>query len=174
MVIVTQYEERFNERLEVFFIVIKEPVDKNAPICPACSGRFSVRDNRRRHVIQQDGSRKTYLLRRLRCKECRRIHTELPSCIQPWKHYSVATVERVLDGRREDCPAENSTQRRWRDSFKRLEIQIEGALKSAWERTFRKVYPLLSQKLTLLDQLMSGGSGWLVLVNQLLIHSGIG
>ena len=171
MVIITRYEERFNEEHAVFYIEVLEPT---SIACPICSGVLTVRDSRRRRVIQPDGSRKLYQLRRLRCKSCRRIHTELPSCIQPRKHYGVAVIEGELDHRRGDCPAEESTRRRWRTAFSQAKGQIEGALKASWTKDLQKGYPLLSPQPSLLDHLVSAGSGWLALVNSLLISAGHG
>ena len=171
MVIITRYEERFNEERAFFYIEVPESENR---VCPICSGILTVRDSRRRRVIQPDGSRKIYQLRRLRCENCHRIHTELPDCIQPRKHYGVVVIEGELDQRRKDCPAEDSTRRRWRNAFLQGKDKIEGALKAAWTKVFQKSYPLLFPQQSLLERLISSGPGWLALVNPLLILAGHG
>ena len=172
MIIIARYEERFNEERSVFHIIRLE--SEEDPVCPVCSGELKAKDSRRRHVIQADGSRKYYQLRRLRCRKCRGIHTELPACIQPRKHYGAEVIEGELDQRRTDCPAEESTRRRWRNAFSRAKDQIDGVLRSIWTKMFEKKYPLLSPEQPLLDRLIGAGSGWLALVNQLLIEAGHG
>ena len=174
MIIITQYEERYNAERKAFYVVRSESVGVQAPVCPACLGGLVARDSRRRYVIQPDGSRKAYQLRRLRCKKCRGIHTEPPACIQPRKHYGVAVIEGELDQRRKDCPAEDSTRRRWRSAFAQAKVQIEGALKAIRGRILKKGYPLLSIEQFQLGDIISSGPGWLALVNQLLIHAGHG
>ena len=172
MIIISEYEERYNEDREVFYIVPQESAE--VPLCPICSGTLTIRDSRRRHVIQPDESRKCYLLRRLRCKVCRKLHTELPACIQPRKHYGVVVIEGELDQRRKDCPAEESTRRRWRNAFRQEKNQIEGALRASWTKAFQKKIPLLHLRESILDGLISRDSGWLSIVNLLLINAGHG
>lgn len=128
-------------------------------------------DSKKRHVIHSDGIRKTYRLRRLKCKSCRKTHVELPDFITPNKHHSCAVVEAELDGTGNDCPADDSTIRLWRKQFARNLRQIEGALRSLWSTEYRRYYPLLSAD-SLLEAIKNKGSGWLTTVNQILINAG--
>lgn len=57
-----------------------------------------------------------FVLRRLRCSSCLKLHHELPDCLVPHKHYESECVESALT-----CtlaisivPAEASTIRRWK------------------------------------------------------------
>lgn len=142
------------------------------PLCPLCSNDLIVRDTKRRHVITDDGSRKTYQLRRLRCKGCGKLHTELPAIVEPYKHYSSAVIEAELDRTRDDCPADTSTMNRWQKSFILMKPQIEGVLRSLWSEHHKKHYPLLKID-SLLQNLRHYGPGWLAVVNEMLIKSGI-
>jgi hypothetical protein len=53
----------------------------------------------------------------LRCKECHRIHHELPSFLVPYKRYTAAVVEAVVESASTTsvvaAAVEESTQRRW-------------------------------------------------------------
>ena len=77
---------------------------------PLCSGY----DTRPRQLIDGLGVTHTFKLRRLRCPSCGTLHLELPDLMQPRKHYDAATIARAQAGDVDDCPAEDSTIRRWR------------------------------------------------------------
>lgn len=84
--------------------------------CPCCHGDLKVIGSRRRIGKRLDGSTRVFILRRLRCIHCRRIHHELPSCLVPYKHYESECVEAALsDGSKETAmvPADDSTIVRW-------------------------------------------------------------
>lgn len=85
-----------------------------APVCPDCGGTLTVRDSRKRSVKNSDGERQIFALRRLYCPRCKQIHTEIPDCIIPNKHYSRATIEAVRSKEIDYCSADNKTIYRWR------------------------------------------------------------
>jgi hypothetical protein len=153
--------------IQVFFIRSKE-----LSSCPICNSSMKVRDSRERHVILQDGTRRTYRLRRLRCIGCRRIHTELPATMLPFKHYEASAIETTIDQSRSDCPADNSTLSRWRKAFTQSNSQIDGALRALWAHKRKEHFPILNRK-SLLHKLRTTGPGWLAFVHQILINSGI-
>ena len=39
-----------------------------------------------------------FLIRRLKCSNCGRLHRELPDCLVPYKHYASEVISGVLDG----------------------------------------------------------------------------
>lgn len=86
----------------------------DAPYCPSCKILMSGYDTRLRHCIGGDGVSRWYALRRLRCPSCKRIHLEIPDFMKPKKHYNAKTICDAISGTREDCPAEDSTIRRWK------------------------------------------------------------
>jgi hypothetical protein len=64
-----------------------------------------------------DGQKHWYIIRRLYCKACKKIHRELPAGMQPYKHYQIGLIEGALDGREPVCAADNSTLHRWKVWF---------------------------------------------------------
>ena len=87
---------------------------RQTPICPDCGSLLSGYDSRRRHVIESDGTETIYLLRRLKCPLCSKLHLEIPDIIAPGKHYSADVVKQVRAGDVDTCAADDSTIRRWR------------------------------------------------------------
>jgi len=88
--------------------------NRQVPICPDCRAILSGYDSRRRRVIEGDGTVSVYLLRRLKCSPCGRLHLEVPDFIAPAKHYSADIIKQARAGDSETCPADDSTIRRWR------------------------------------------------------------
>lgn len=86
------------------------------PLCPVCGGSLSGYDRRRRVVLDDTGQPSTYLLRRLWCTRCRRLHLEMPDSIRPHKHYSAQLITETISGAVDSCPADDSTIRRWKKS----------------------------------------------------------
>jgi len=167
MIILTRYEIKLNPKTE-FFIMSKE-----SPHCPLCSGELSGYDSRKRKVRDSLGNHQLFLLRRLKCKSCGKLHIELPSIIQPFKHYLSEVVEACLDGTRDDCPADDSTIRCWRKQWRNNLVQLEGALKSLWSHKYQRNYPLLAAD-SLLSIIQKHGSGWLTTVTQMVVAAGYG
>ena len=132
-----------------------------------------MRDTRVRHIRNEQGEKEAYQLRRLLCRECGKIHIELPDFMQPKKHYAAAVIEAVIDGARGDCPADNSTISRWKTEFCRLRQYLEGALLSLVTRQDRSNQTLL-RKNSLLDELREDGPGWLTCVTRMLVNTGLG
>jgi hypothetical protein len=86
----------------------------DAPLCPDCGQLLSGYDRRCRHVIDEYGRVFWFQLRRLKCKPCNKLHTELPDFMAPNKHYDARLIEDVISGRSNFCPADDSTIRRWK------------------------------------------------------------
>lgn len=73
-----------------------------------------MRDSRKRKVKDAAGKIYNFSLRRLKCPKCGSIHLELPDCIEPNKHYSKLTIEKVVNEEVDYCSADNSTIARWK------------------------------------------------------------
>ena len=110
MLVATRYTVTFDTGKSVYVVR-----NKDAPVCPKCGALMSGYDHRKRTVIGSDGERRIFLLRRLRCSECRRIHSEIPDSLFPYKHYETDVIEAVKNGDVSSCPADDSTIRRWRE-----------------------------------------------------------
>lgn len=85
----------------------------DAPLCPDCGRLLSGYDTRVRHTINDIGVSQWYVLRRLRCANCDKLHLEAPDFIQPRKHYKKGVIADAVAGKGTSCPADNSTIRRW-------------------------------------------------------------
>ena len=127
--------------------------------CPICGGALRVKDRRLRKYIGADGAdhAEFILITRGQCRDCGRLHTLLPDCLQPFKHYAVDVIEPVLDGNIVGCPAEECTIRRWRSWFARVAAYINAAL-VAIESEFERMN---LNWLNPLQRLRESGGRWL-------------
>lgn len=98
--------------------------------CPNCLAELNPYDRRDRKYRDGNGDRHCLSLRRLRCvsKKCRRIHTELPDSLIPYKRYAASVVEAVLTGTADNAPEEETTRRRWREWYRRMARHFQGVL----------------------------------------------
>ena len=94
-------------------------------------------DHRKRIMKQYDQDDEYVIVPRYRClkNSCNKIHTALPSCLIPHKHYAVHIIEETIDEYNSeslmtaDYPCE-STCIRWIRWMKQLNSQIDAHLKS--------------------------------------------
>ena len=119
----------------IFFIKSKE-----LSFCPYCSEQLTVRDSKNRKVIRNSGEKQTFKVRRLKCKHCNTIHTELPDFMQPNKHYETAAIASVVDKSSDDCPADNSTLYRWNKWFRNIKDQMNSSQYSTKQFVFKISY----------------------------------
>jgi hypothetical protein len=102
---ISDYKIEFNNEKNVFYIISCE-----ISICPVCGCiHLKVIGSRRRILIDTNGEKQTYIIRRMRCRDCKKIHHELPDCIVPYKRHSVNTFQAVIDDKTDDVPCEEST-----------------------------------------------------------------
>lgn len=149
-----------------FFIRSKEEA-----ICPCCGESLMVKDSRNRHCLNGKGDRIELRIRRLKCRSCGKIHTELPDFIQPFKRYIVQVIEAVIDQTTTSCPAEGSTMRRWKQWFGQSASTINGILMAATLFFTREAIPLMVPT-SLLQLLRDTGSGWLKKTIRQVVNSG--
>jgi hypothetical protein len=115
----------------------------------------------RRHYRTEDGTKEWIRIRRLRCKECRKIHRQLPDAILPYKHYLAEVIEEVLDGvEPEPTGPETSTQVRWRSWFLWTKAILEAVLVSIQIRELGLLQKLLGDETPLAGRRRKGGC-WL-------------
>ena len=67
-------------------------------VCPICGRVLLVIGTRKRRIINSEGEKQTLIIRRLRCKECRAIHHELPDTIVPYKRHCAENIEKIIAG----------------------------------------------------------------------------
>jgi uncharacterized protein YbaR (Trm112 family) len=94
--------------------------------CPKCHGELELRDRRRRSVIDAEGRQHVCSVRRLRCKRCGRLHTELPDFIVPYKRYSAAVIVSVSEGEGINVPYEERTRQKIRAWCERVISHLQG------------------------------------------------
>jgi len=94
--------------------------------CPKCHGGLKLYDRRRRCVIDAEGTKHVYSLRRLRCTKCERLHTELPDFVVPYKRYSAEVIDKVSQGERVDAPYEERTREKLRAWYKKVACHLQG------------------------------------------------
>ena len=111
--------------------------------------------------------RRKFLIRRLKCSSCGRLHRELPDCLVPYKHYASEVISGVLDGivspddeDSADFPCE-TTMRRWHCWLEANRLKIDGYLKSTGYRLLGFPMELLGSRVPLLDKLRSSWPEWL-------------
>lgn len=102
--------------------------------CPHCSGELSPYDRRIRTYIDADGEKVTLNLRRVRCRNCRRIHIELPDYIAPFKRYCIEVIEKVCEKSHSRIPEDCSTRQKIRKWYRK----VLPHLKAVWQRLIKQ------------------------------------
>lgn len=93
-------------------------------ICPYCGDIMRKRDTRLRTRKLPGGRKIKYRLNRLKCKNCGKLHTELPDFLEPYKQYDAKLIKDVVAGvvTEDDIEAEDypcaGTMRNWRKQAK--------------------------------------------------------
>jgi len=169
MVIVSSFSLTYNNTLGFFTITAKESLT-----CPFCRGELVYRDSKPRKTKDIIGGVSHFLLRRLRCQgTCKKLHTELPDIIQPYKHYESSVIQAVINDSADaaDCHADNSTIRRWKTEFEKAEPDIAQRLASVYAQTTDEIAPI-ETTCKILDTIKANCKRWLAFVMVLLINSG--
>lgn len=94
--------------------------------CPRCRGELKPYDRRHRRLIDEKGTKHVYCVRRLRCRRCGRLHTELPDFIVPYKRYSAEVIVSVSESEEADVPYEERTRQKIRAWYKRIASHLQG------------------------------------------------
>jgi hypothetical protein len=126
-----------------------------------------------RKVKDYLGEVKRFMLRRLRCQDCLRLHTEIPDTIQPFKHYDSEAIQIVLDGdkRAEKCVADTSTMSRWKADMAEAMPDISARVVSCHVRDMEEVAPVAAAE-HIIGNIKKKHSRWLAYVMKLLINWG--
>jgi predicted RNA-binding Zn-ribbon protein involved in translation (DUF1610 family) len=167
MIIVSSFETIRNSVSGIFSIA---PAGQRP--CPLCGGALAYRDSRLRRLKNLYGEKSLFLLRRLLCGVCGKLHTEIPNTIQPYKHYDSEAIQTVLDGSAEAaaCAADDSTIRRWKGSFAEAEDDIGQRPASVCAREADERAPIGAGALILAR--VRTAARWLAFVMELLINGG--
>ena len=101
-----------------------------------------------------------FRIRRLKCKNCGKLHRELPDILLPYKHYRCEIIEETLDGKEESPGPDARTFQRWRDWFAWVSMLLERILAAI--RVEREgLLGLLDTPEPLLEGSRRRGGGWL-------------
>lgn len=99
--------------------------------CPCCNGDLKVIGSRRRRYIDGCGNTVILVIRRLRCRSCKKYHHELPDLLVPYKRYGSESIEAVVSMDRDlYVSADESTISDWRRWFKEISDYLLGCLVS--------------------------------------------
>ena len=100
-------------------------------LCPCCGGDLFGIGSRKRKYIKGSGESCFLVIRRLRCRQCNRIHHELPDILVPYKRYDSQSIEAVVTGNSPlSVAADESTLARWRSWFQSNSYYFLGCLDS--------------------------------------------
>lgn len=101
-------------------------------ICPSCKKEELRCIGRRiRRVIELDGRVNQYLIWRLQCPCCRRIHHELPNFIVPYKRYSIHVISEIIEGDLEMVPCGNGAIKNILHWFMQFKTQVLSCLNNS-------------------------------------------
>ena len=128
----------------------------------------------------EGGEEKFLRVERRKCTNdgCRRIHTVLPDCLAPYKHYASEVITGVLDeiitpddADTEDYPCE-ATMHRWKHWLMVNYLRMEGYLKSIGHHLLGLEKGLLVSTVSLLEKLRSSNERWLEAILRMIYNSG--
>lgn len=144
-------------------------------ICPICEDDLYTIGSRKRIGRKPTCEKITYMIRRLRCKGCRRIHHELPDLLIPNKHYEAECLESVFSqGQASDVIADESTLYRWGIWFAKCWRYWLNCLSAIAARSGNPVKPssvASSSALQRIGHYVGHGDGWLARVVRPLVNS---
>jgi uncharacterized protein YbaR (Trm112 family) len=171
MIILSQYEISYNTKYSIYQV---NSAEESNLCCPYCNGILKFRDRKRRSAIRKENNERCwYLLQRLKCKDCGKIHVELPDFMLPYKHYDAEMVQDTIDEKEENyCAADDSTIRRWKTSFKFAKARISALLIAMWMKTSVNSAPLFKAEDALCDVKEMRPCDWLTFVIRMLVNGG--
>ncbi|NSW92618.1 MAG: transposase [Firmicutes bacterium] len=131
-------------------------------ICPVCgSPDLKVIGSRKRRAWQGDGERMILVVRRLRCLNCRKIHHELPDILVPYKRYTSAAIEAIIDDNTTEICCENSSIYRIKNWFTEAEAYIAGCLSAIAFRLGLETKFRTGPARKRIKDMMGEATGWL-------------
>ncbi|MEG0721927.1 MAG: DUF6431 domain-containing protein [Lachnospiraceae bacterium] len=146
--------------------------------CPVCSEPLSYRDSCKRSMLLEGRECHIYLIRRLKCHNCGKLHRELPDILSPYKQYATEVISGVLDGiispddeDSYDYPCV-ATMHRWHGWLMANQMRIDGYLKSIGYHLLGFSEGLLTSSMPLLFNLRRSNACWLETILRFLYNSG--
>lgn len=102
--------------------------------CPVCGGRLYHYDSRSRAVRIDEEKKYYFLLRRLRCEGCHKLHLELPDFLLPGQRSFKAVIEQALRSGLVPVVKDPRTPARWRKWWKQTKAYLMAAVQSLVHR----------------------------------------
>jgi hypothetical protein len=128
MIIITKYGRRKDAKGRTYILSYE------INVCPVCGHALIVIGTRERKYIKDDGNKDILIIRRLRCKNCRVIHHELPDILIPYKRHCADTVENIISGNTDDVCCEERTIHRIRAWWAACKLYFRSVLASLREK----------------------------------------
>jgi hypothetical protein len=120
MIHVKEYHTEYNETEQASYVWSDEPLN-----CPACDCPNLIKKGwRRRKLILIIGTLIVFLVRRVKCKSCGKIHHVLPDTIVPYKRYDADTIEEIIEGDPYETRCEESTINRIKAWWARIRFYV--------------------------------------------------
>lgn len=142
-------------------------------ICPVCgSPELKVIGSRKRGALKGSGEGIILIIRRLRCRMCRRIHHELPDMLVPYKRYTSAVIEGIIDDDTapEVC-CENSSIFRIKKWFAETSQYIAGCLSAIAARMGVETEVRSGPAFQRIKDLVGETTGWLARVVRTMVNT---
>lgn len=108
MIHITNYQ--IKKKNNAFVIVPEEPI-----YCE-CGSKVLKRGSKERYLINNDGVRNRFILKRVYCPACNKLHMVMPDFIEPYKQYNKNVIDGVRNGTNDCSAADNATLYRWKKS----------------------------------------------------------
>ena len=129
-------KRNYYDRAQVIYTV-GEQMRRGEIKCALCNGPLKVHGSYSRKVIDEEGKRQNGWITQGCCAVCKKYPALLPDFIMPYKHYETAVVERSIWRAYEEkeqglseCPADESTIRRWLSQFHERGTAAAGLLRA--------------------------------------------
>lgn len=150
-------------RIQIFFVESSDTCP-----CPYCQASLKHWDHKRRIMPLVDDEKKVLRVKRWICTDggCKRLHTVLPDCLVPYKHYASEVIAGVLDDvitpddtDTEDYPYE-ATMYRWKHWLMMNYLHMKDYLKSIVHCLLGLEKELLVSTVSLLEKLGLSNVRW--------------
>jgi hypothetical protein len=147
-------------------------------LCQCCDGHLKVVGSRERTCINGLGEKRVLIIRRLGCKQCRKIHHELPDILVPYKRHVRESIEAIVNqDPAASVSADQSTLGRWKRWFDDMSDYFQGCLKSiaiqSGQENVEDKSGLPKSKLQRIWQYVGNAPGWLARIVRPIVNTNL-
>jgi len=120
MIIVNEYRIEYSALMNAYYIWADEPL-----LCSFCGCEKVIKKGwRKRGSIDHLENSKILMVRRIKCKDCGKMHHVLPDTIVPYKHYNTEAIERIIRGKAEETFCSESEINRIKSWWVRMKLYV--------------------------------------------------